>query len=284
MLFNGNGPRSQSIHLAEDTGSDGGIEQAVSVEASAIPDTPADTSVVAPTEEYFHTMTIPGDNGEDEVLNFKDPKELSDRYMQNRFRRADYTKKTQELSSQRKGYERDMDALRAKETSLTNLSNKYSEFDGMFADVNAQQMKQIADQVRGVTEKQTPEMKELNNRLQAIEKKEQAEQKRVDAESRKNRDSETFESKGRYLKTHYDDYEHEGVMKAYEQLNSAEPEMAHQAILEMLYFANKGKGSQAKPEDPQGPPRTKTAGRNVGAPTKPMTIREAKQAAIKDLA
>lgn len=281
MLFNGNGPRCLMFHLVEDTGADGGIEQAESVEVSAIPDTSADTSVETPAEEYFHTMTIPGENGEDEVLNFKDKKELSDRYMQNRFRRSDYTKKTQELSNQRKSYERDMDALRAKETSLTNLSNKYSEFDGMFADVNAQQMKQIADQVRGITEKQTPEMKALTDRLQAIEKKEQAEQKRIDAEGRKKRDSETFESKGRYLKTHYDDYEHEAVMKAYEELNSAEPEMAHQAILEMLYYANKGKGSQVKSEDPMGPPRTKTAGRNVGAATKPMTIKEARQAAME---
>lgn len=280
MLY-GFRPRFSLLCLEEDNGASGAIEQASSVEAQPVMDTP----IEAPSEpEYFHSITIPGDNGsDDEVINFKDPKELSDRYLQNRFRRADYTKKTQELSEQRKQYEKDLEAFRAKETSLTNLSNKYNEFDNLFKDVSAEQMQKIVQQLNGQRAKQTPEMKALEERLKSIEAKEQAEQKKIEAEQKKKAEMETFNSRGRYLKTHYDDYDHDSVMKMYEELNSVTPEAAHQAILEMLYFAGKGKGSLTKPGDPQGPPRTKIAGRGVTPPEKPMTLDEAKQAALNSV-
>jgi hypothetical protein len=283
MLFNGERPRCLNVCLdldGGDNGASGVVEQATSVESS-VPDTPVEAPA---TPEYFHTITVPGDNGaDDEVLNFKDQKELSDRYLQNRFRRADYTKKTQELGKQRKAYESDLEALRAKETSLTNMSNKYSEFDSMFTDVDDRQMRQIVEQVRGVTKQTSPELKEINAKLKAIEDREKADKKRADATERKNRDNETFNSRGRYLKSHYSDYDHEATMKAYEELNGASPEMAHQAILEMLHFAGKGRGSLIKPEDPSGPVRTKSSGKSVSPSGKSKTIQEARQEALKSL-
>lgn len=281
MLFNGEGPRCQELHLdldGGDNGDSGAIEQAASVEAPS-----TDTPTEAPAEEYFHTITIPGDGGDDEVLNFKDPKELSDRYVQNRFRRSDYTKKTQELAEQRKAFQSQQEALLAKETSLTNLSNKYTEFDSMFKDIDAQQMQQIVQQIQGIKKSDLPpEFREMKDEIDSIKKEKAKAEKQRASEERKKQERQTFESRGRYLKTHYDDYEHESVMEAYDKLNSASPEEAHQAILEMLYFANKGRGLQARPENPQGPPRTKSAGRSL-PPEKSMTLREAKQAAIESL-
>lgn len=292
MIFNLNGewPRIGMVCLEEDTAPSGATGQSESPsveEVSAIMseagEATAEPATETPQESYFHSITIPGETeGEDEVLNFKDAKELSDSYMRNRFRRSDYTKKTQSLAEQRKEYERQQAALLEKETMLTRTSNQFNEYDSLLKTLTPEQFNKFVDQVKGVTKTQNPELKALQEKMSALEN-EKKEQARATALQKKKEDQRgRFESKGRYLKSQYEDYNHEDIMKAYEELNNVSSEEAEQKVLEFLYYASKGRGSSTPPADPAGPVRTRVSSTSAGAPTKAMSLDEAKAAALAE--
>lgn len=293
MIFNLNGewPRIGMVCLEEDNMPSGASGQAsepsveeVSAVMSAADSAPAETSEAAPAESYYHSLTIPGEEGaDDEVLNFKDPKELSDSYMRNRFRRSDYTKKTQALADQRKDFEKQQAALLEKETMLARTSNQFNEYDSLLKTLTPQQFNEFVNQVKGVTKEKNPEVEALKERLDAMTEKEKAAERKQALSKKKEAQLGRFESSGKYLKSQYGNYDHDSVMESWNKLNDVQPEMAEQAVLEMLYFANMGRGSSAPAGDPSGPPRTRVAGKSASTPDKPMSIREAKAAALADL-
>ena len=282
MRIFGNEPRFQMISLEEDNLS-GGADGQVSAMSDDVGS--ADTST-EPVEEpqYFHSITIPGkDGGEDEVLNFKDPKELSDRYLENRLRRADYSRKTEALANDRKSWEKKIAEYEEREQMLTRTSNKYNQFNELLGDLTPAEMQEVVNSLSSRKQPDDPRYKELKSELDSF-KKERDEANRIKRlEQKKAADAESFNAAHKYLKGFYGDYDSESVMKAYEELMSADPSMAHQRLAETMYFATKGRAAN-KPSDPGGPPRTTVGSRQSATPTgAKKTFAEAQREAIEAL-
>lgn len=282
MRIYGSEPRFQMISLAEDTLS-GGDSGQVDTLSSDIGDT-ADTSIETPEEpSYFHTMKIPGENGEEEVLNFKDPKELTDRYLANRLRRADYTKKTQALSEKEREWQKKISDYEEREQMLTRTSNKYEKFNQLLGDLTPREMQELANSLSSRKKPDDPRYKELRTELDSIkqEREERLRQERL--KQKEEQDREKYDSAHKYLKGFYSDYDPEAVMKYRDELMNADPSQAHQKLMETFYYASRGKAT-LRPPDPQGQPRTSVSGGKTSTPgTKKMSTAEARQAAAQAL-
>ena len=279
MRIYGNEPRFQMISLEEDNLSGGAVGQVDTISEPGGEIT--DTSIETPAEPtYFHTMKIPGVNGEEEVLNFKDPKELTDRFLENRLRRNDYTKKTQELAQQRKEWEKKISDYDEREQMLTRTSNKYTKFNELLGNLTPREMQQLIEQLPNRGKPEDPRYKELKTEIDSFKQEREAAARAERLKQKEAQDNEKYESAHKYLKGFYSDYDSEAVMKYRDELMNADPAMAHQKLLETFYYANRGKAG-LKPADPAGPPRTAVSGGQSSLPgTKKLSTKEAQQQAM----
>ena len=284
LNLNGYGPRLNMICLEADNISGGDSGQAIDPSATPVEQ---DTSGAAEpvsmdpdTTDYYHSLTIPNESGDDEVLNFKDSKELDDKFLENYLRQSDYTKKTQSLAEQRKQFEAKEASFSERETALMRMQNQSSKYQELIEALPEAQFQKLLQEVQGKSV--GPETEE-SKRLKAVEARFQTEDREKASAERKTKQTDRFNAKGRYLKTQYSDYDHEAIMKDYEALMNAPEEMVEQSVLELLYNASKGKGAVPTPADPAGPARTRSGVGGITPVRKVMSIEEGRQAALNAL-
>ena len=230
--------------------------------------------------DYYHSITIPSESGDDEVLNFKDGKELNDKFLENYLRQSDYTKKTQSLAEQRKQFEQKEASFSERETALMRMQNQSSKYQELIEALPEAQFQKLLQEVQGKTP--APETDE-SRRLKAVEARYQAEDREKASVERKAKQKERFDARGRYLKSQLSDYDHEATMKSYDAMMNVSDEMVEQSVLEMLHYASKGKGAVPAPADPQGPARTRSGSGGIAPAQKVMSIEEGRLAALRNL-
>jgi len=282
LNLNGSEPRLHMISLDADNLSGGDIGQGPDPSVTPVePDNLGKSISIDPEPtDYYHSLTIPNESGDDEVLNFKDSKELDDKFLENYLRQSDYTKKTQSLARQREQFEAKEASFSERETAMTRLQNQLAERQELIEALPEDQFQKLLQEVTGKAAAQAPELPPEVKAL--IEKGKEDDRIKASAD-RKSKQAERFNATGRYLKTQFDDYDHDPLMADYDKLMNTSPETVEQSVLELLYYARKGKGASPAPADPQGPARTRSGGGGV-KPQKPvMSIEEGRLAGLASI-
>jgi len=192
-------------------------------------------------ESYFHSYKH--DDGEE--FHFKTPDDLNKYIRDGTLRHKDYTKKTQETAELRKQIEKEREQSRAETTAAMKAYGQWKDVDDWLRKNPGyvEQIKRLGGPVNLQAPEQTPKaddpvMKELED-LKKWRQEQEAEAK--------------FQQHFEAVKSQYEDFDEDAVSELYKALDEAPEGEETRALLEMLYYASKGKNGMNTPRPPVTP-------------------------------
>ena len=189
------------------------------------------------SEAPFHQYHFPG---EKEPTTFKSKEDLDKFLRDSSMRHSDYTRKTQELSRQRKEFEEKSTGL---DQTLGTYA-RYKEIDEWLKTDKGQRAMQMIEK----------EMTQPSNQAQVEEFRSYADQRYSELEERlkgyedqqKQREQETMRDQIiEKMGSKYDDLDKNVILDRIKQLSESPEDASMEDFMELVYWAEKGRGSVA---------------------------------------
>lgn len=207
---------------------------------SSVPDAGQAEEEQQPFFKYQH------DDGEEMV--FHDPDELKRHFREGLLRHKDYTKKTQELSQQRKQFEAERQQKEAEWGQYLQMKQQIDKYD-QFLKQNPQIAQELKQKMAGKQQGQGNVPPELRKELDELKQfKEQREKRDQEMQSREKRRS-AQEKAHEVLSGQYPDYDRKAVEGLVQQLEQTPPGDEERAYLELLHLAARGRQRPADLEE-----------------------------------
>lgn len=185
------------------------------------------------------------DDGEE--LIFHDPDELKRHFREGLLRHKDYTKKTQELSEQRKQFESERQQKEAEWSQYLQMKQQIDKYD-QFLKQNPQIAQELRQRMAGKQGQgnMPPQLqKEIEELKQWKEEREKRDQEMQSREQRRAAQEKAHE----ILSGQYPDYDRKAVESLVQQLEQTPPGDEERAYLELLHLAAKGRQRPAELEE-----------------------------------
>jgi len=176
---------------------------------------------------------------------FKSPDELKAFFRGGVLRHQDYTKKTQALADERRKIEarnKELEVLANNLTSKKSEIDKYDKFLTSRPDIRdrlAREMKQMSsgdlmDQAKGLVDERSKQLEEKLSEIEKWKSQQELERKR--------------EAIFNHMGTQYQDFDKEAIVKMINGLQEVPDEDNLYSLVDLLYWANKGKATPASVE------------------------------------
>ena len=188
------------------------------------------------SESYFHSYKH--DDGEE--IKFKTPDDLSRYLRDGTLRHKDYTKKTQEVAELRKQIEKERETSRTESTAAMKAYGQWKDVDEWLrknprvVEIIRREGGPIAQQLEQAQAQQSSVPDEVKTQLEELRQWKEAQEAEAKIQSH-------YEA----LKGQYEDFDEESVAELYRQLDEAPEGEETRALLELLYYASKGKNGTA---------------------------------------
>lgn len=201
-------------------------------------------------DKAFHQFQFDGD---DEPTVFKTQDELNKFIREGALRHSDYTRKTQDLSEQRKSVEERNKQLEQQMTAFMDMKSKYDRIGEFLekrpdivrrieSEMRSPNPRDLQQDLRGYTDNRTNEVKSEFERL-----KKDIEEERKSREIEKMRNN-VFET----LQENFEDFDRESVEKMLQEIEeyqSLPGDQAFRNFAELLHHAKRGRESSSKAEE-----------------------------------
>lgn len=230
MLINYESPLERNLYLDIDSDNAGAVVEGQGSEAVESTDS-VETEEISTPEPFY---SYKGDDGNETA--FKDAEEVNEYIRSGTLRHADYTRKTQDLASQRKTLDADRAKYDAESTTFLQQRQEQSKIENYLKSLPPEVYTRLKEGVRN-----QPRQAQTDPRIDKLIKDEETRQKKADEDSMR---QAAFDSLGQA----YSDFDKDSVMKAVQQLEEIAPGDQMRAFMELLHFAGKGRTSPAQME------------------------------------
>lgn len=231
MLINYESPLERNLYLNLDSDNMGAVEEGQGSEPVESFESEVSEEVEAPS--YFYSYESDDGNKTD----FKDTKELNEYIRSGTLRHGDYTRKTQEVASQRKALEADRAKYDAEFTTFLQQRQEQQKVEEMLKTLPPEVYERLKQGIKSQLRQQ--ELKDP--RVDQLLKENEAKQKQAEEDSMR---TAAIDS----LSRSYPDFNKDSVMEAIKQLEEIAPGDHMRAFMELLHFAGKGRTSPAQIE------------------------------------
>jgi len=256
----------------QDVSVDSGSGQSDISTGSAEPSSSASVSSDPAAEPFF--VYSRGD----EPKEFRTKEELEDYVHNGTLRFSDYTKKTQSLAEQRKEYEANKARYDAEYTEFLQKKQHHDKIDKWLKSLPPNVAKKLEGELESNRALNDPAYRKMQEELEEIKKAEEERKTEMEKSEKARKERERIERANGHLSKRYPDYNPKTVEEAIRRMQETPPEEQLTALYEMMYHAQKGRGSKAPiPHQGGSPPGTLK-----GPPRKFKTIEEAHAAAMAE--
>jgi hypothetical protein len=225
--------------------------------ASSTPKAAPSSSVGTPAKNQGQAASTPSskpyfdykfDDGEE--VSFKSPDELAQYFRGGVLRHKDYTKKTQAHSEQVKQFESERKKHEATLEQLNGLKGKYDKIEQF-----VKQRPDVYDRILKEMKQPSPSaaqgnaQKYFEEQIQSLRQEYDGKLSKYEERMKREEDEARRKSTIGSLKSRYEDFDEDSVNKLVSELTEQAPGDELHSLMELLYWANKGRGSYAKMEE-----------------------------------
>ena len=215
------------------------------------------------------------------VDRFDSKEDLERAWRDSHFREADYTRKTQKLSDERKAFDSEREKHQGEMKAFLDTKKRYDDMDAAYRGLSPQAQAQLAQL--------TQEPVGPNDLLDRSREHTNSAVEDIRAELQSFKDERATEQREKYLndlmgqmQSRYEDFDQDNALEMLDALGDGNPE----PLLEMVYWAMRGKNSGAVQDSspPIGPAMQKAARLPRASGGKPKTDSGRKYASIDEAA
>lgn len=196
--------------------------------------------ITAPEEGQAEPLYQYHFEDEDEPRIFATKDELDKFFRDHALRHRDYTKKTQSVAEQRKAIERERQKFDTEYQSFLQAKSRIDKYQE-FLKQNPHVEKQLAQLMKQPRPQGDPRYDELKKELDSFKQERETEKQRQEREQAKEKAFELMSGR-------YQDFNRKEVEAMLEEFRETPPGGEAERLIELLYYANKGRKSPAQIE------------------------------------